>query len=72
MTKESDVCKLEVHKFITESEKAVKVSFTNVDNIGDSAWIPLSQISEIHREANKTGYIIAKKWILKKIGAYIE
>lgn len=71
MTKESELAKLEVHRFISESEKAIKISFTDVDNIANSAWVPLSQISEIHKEADKTGYIIAKRWILKKIGAYI-
>lgn len=51
--------------FKAETDRAVLI----VDHAsGEELWIPLSQVSEMHRDAGAEGQITMTAWIAKKKG----
>jgi hypothetical protein len=48
---------------IRETDAAVQIEVE-----GEEYWIPLSQVSQIHRDAKGEGSVLMTKWIAQKKG----
>lgn len=52
--------------FVRETDNAICI---NDPASGEDIWIPLSQVEEIHRDADgKTGRVVMSEWIARKKG----
>lgn len=70
MTLEKDYVKVEITKFAVQTQAALLVHFKTPEGVSESCWVPISQLTDIHKNADGTGYIKVAKWIAVRKGMY--